>query len=157
MNRKLLMATLGILTISVIVLSGCDTKPPQPSEYTALAKCLTSKGVIFYGAYWCPHCQDQKKMFGDAMQYVKYVECDPKGPNAQPEECLNAKVEHYPTWFFPGQGSIEGARPLEELASKANCEESLPRAVTSSQQTSQNTQTATASTQQTAPLTQTQK
>ena len=28
-----------------------------------------------YGAYWCPHCQAQKKVFGESFQYVPYVEC----------------------------------------------------------------------------------
>ena len=28
-----------------------------------------------YGLYWCPHCIDQKVMFGDHFSYVTYVEC----------------------------------------------------------------------------------
>ena len=32
-----------------------------------------------YGLYWCPHCIEQKEMFGDAFHYVPYVECAIKG------------------------------------------------------------------------------
>ena len=32
-----------------------------------------------YGLYWCPHCIEQKQMFGEAFHYVPYVECAIKG------------------------------------------------------------------------------
>ena len=32
-----------------------------------------------YGLYWCPHCIEQKEMFGAAFHYVPYVECAIKG------------------------------------------------------------------------------
>jgi len=90
-------------------------------KYTEIAKCLTEKGVKFYGAYWCPHCADQKKIFGDDMKYINYVECDPKGENSKAEECKKVGVERYPTWFFPGQGLQTGVTDPKDLAIKANC------------------------------------
>ena len=83
-------------------MSGC-TAPAEGAaveELNIFAQCLTDEGMTFYGAYWCPHCQDQKEMFGDAMQYVNYVECDPGGENADPEACVAAGVEYYPTWIL---------------------------------------------------------
>ena len=35
-----------------------------PGKLDGFAQCLKDKGAIFYGAFWCPHCQNQKKMFG---------------------------------------------------------------------------------------------
>jgi len=85
-------------------------------DAVALAKYLTSKGDVFYGAYWCPHCQDQKKLFGEeAMKYVPYVECDPKGTNPQPDKCTAANVQSYPTWIINGQATT-GTKTFSELA-----------------------------------------
>lgn len=88
---------------------------------TEIAQCLTDKGVKFYGAFWCPHCHDQKELFGDAMQYIDYIECDARGENSDPEACLSANITSYPTWIFPGQERLVGARNVEELAEKASC------------------------------------
>ena len=32
-------------------------------NHDALAKCLTEKGVTFYGAFWCSHCKRQKESY----------------------------------------------------------------------------------------------
>lgn len=80
-----------------------------------LAKYMTEKGMAMYGAYWCPHCQDQKKLFGDSFKYVDYVECDAQGPNANPDECTAKGVEGYPTWIYQGQ-KYSGYQSLSALA-----------------------------------------
>lgn len=93
--------------------SGAETKDTAYIE--KLAKFMSEKGLVMYGAYWCPHCQDQKKLFGDAWQYVDYVECDEKGPNANPQECAANGITGYPTWIYNGE-KISGAKSLSELA-----------------------------------------
>lgn len=90
------------------------------SENNALAKCLTEKGAKMYGAYWCPHCNDQKTEFGSAFQYITYVECDPQGQNANPQACSDAGVGGYPTWVIDGK-KYEGAQSLDNLKSLAGC------------------------------------
>lgn len=44
-------------------------------KYDAFARCLSDRGVKMYGAYWCPHCQDQEKEFSASFEYAPYVEC----------------------------------------------------------------------------------
>lgn len=80
-----------------------------------LAKFMTLKGMVMYGAYWCSHCQSQKKIFGDAFKYVDYVECDASGPNANPDECTAQGIEGYPTWIFNGT-KYSGDKTLQELS-----------------------------------------
>ncbi|OQB05715.1 MAG: hypothetical protein BWY19_00848 [bacterium ADurb.Bin212] len=80
-----------------------------------LAKKLTEKGVVMYGAYWCSHCNNQKKMFGDAVKYIDYVECDPSGEGANPDECKANEIEGYPTWIYEGT-KYPGEMSLEKLA-----------------------------------------
>ncbi len=83
----------------------------------ALANHLTEVGAKMYGAYWCPHCHDQKQLFGrEATGKIPYVECAPDGKNAQPAVCQAVpEIEGYPTWAVNGQ-FLEGAQSLETLA-----------------------------------------
>lgn len=92
---------------------------PGAGQYDALAKCLTEKGVVMYGASWCSHCAEQKAAFGSSFQYITYVECDNGG--VQTQECRDAGVTAYPAWRINGLMSF-GARPLSELARLAGCE-----------------------------------
>lgn len=82
----------------------------------ALARHLNEVGARSFGAYWCPHCYDQKQLFGrQAAAIVNYIECDPRGSNAKPEVCREAGVRAYPTWEIDGE-IYEGTRELDELA-----------------------------------------
>lgn len=71
-------------------LSSC----PMTGDNDAFAKCLTQKGFTMYGAYWCPHCKDQKALFGDSFKYVNYVEC-----TEQTQLCTDKGVQGFPTWI----------------------------------------------------------
>ena len=81
----------------------------------ALAKHLSDVGMVMYGAFWCHFCEDQKKMFGDAWKYIDYVECDAKGENGNPDECLAQGIEGYPAWTYQGQ-KYSGAQSFDDLA-----------------------------------------
>ena len=93
----------------------------SPGKYDDFAKCLTDNGVAMYGAYWCPHCQNQKKTFGKSFDYINYVECDPRGDNARPQLCKEKGVEGYPTWEFANGDMISGELPLNELSFRSGC------------------------------------
>ncbi|MGL5510471.1 MAG: vitamin K epoxide reductase family protein [Microcoleaceae cyanobacterium] len=91
------------------------TTTSGPAEI-ALAKHLKQIGAKEYGAFWCPHCHDQKQLFGkEAFAQIDYVECDPKGVNPRPELCRAAKIEGFPTWEIKGQ-FYSGAQSLEKLS-----------------------------------------
>ncbi len=85
----------------------------------ALARHLRDKGAVMYGAYWCPHCQEQKAIFGDAAKDLPYVECDPNGVNARPDLCEKAGVKSFPTWVLGGNRR-EGVQSLQALADFSN-------------------------------------
>lgn len=75
-----------------------------------------------YGAYWCPHCLNQKEMFGKlGFAEINYVECDPRGSDAKPKLCLDKGVDSYPRWIFSDDSQFEGEVPLEKLAEKTGC------------------------------------
>ena len=93
-------------------------------RYDNFAKCLASKQTKMYGLYWCPHCLEQKEMFGKSFQYVPYTECAIKGSHDLAPACAAAGVKLFPSWQFGGNPPIEGVFPLQVLGSQTGC--SLP-------------------------------
>jgi len=92
-------------------------------KHDAFARCLTARGVKMYGAWWCPHCQDQKKEFDASFEFVPYVECGVKGDlHAEAQVCKDENIHHYPTWQFPPTGErVERIFTLEELSDRTGC------------------------------------
>ncbi|WP_414578720.1 vitamin K epoxide reductase family protein [Anabaena sp. CCY 9402-a] len=86
----------------------------------ALARHLVQVGAKEYVAYWCPHCHDQKQLFGkeayDILEenQVK-VECAADSPNSKPELCKAAQITGFPTWIINGK-PYSGVQDLSELA-----------------------------------------
>jgi uncharacterized membrane protein len=83
----------------------------------ALAKHLSKVDAKMYGAYWCPHCQDQKALFGkEAVKEMPYVECAEDGKNSQTALCQSIpEIKGFPTWQVNGE-FLEGTQTLETLA-----------------------------------------
>lgn len=94
----------------------------QPGKYDTFAQCLVDEGVKFYGAFWCPVCDDQKREFGRSAKLLPYVECSPPNRQGQFEVCTEAGVEMYPTWTFSDGEILPGLRTPEELAELTSCE-----------------------------------
>jgi len=102
------------------------TEPQPPSGWAitttsgpaeiALAEHLTTVGAKFYGAFWCPHCYEQKQLLGqEAMAKINYQECDPNGENSKPQACIDAQIQSYPSWEINGE-IYRGTQTLENLA-----------------------------------------
>jgi glutaredoxin len=81
------------------------------------AKCLTEKGAVFYGTEWCPHCNNQKAMFGDAMKNINFIDCDKES-----QACTTAGIEGYPTRVFKDGSKTPGTQEFAALAAKTGCE-----------------------------------
>src|ERR1017187_4760198 len=74
-------------------------------KYDGFARCLKDRGVKMYGAWWCPHCQEQKEKFGASFEYAPYVECGIKGDtHGEAQVCKDENIHHFPTWQFPPMG-----------------------------------------------------
>jgi uncharacterized membrane protein/glutaredoxin len=79
------------------------TRAADPT-LVALAEHLGARGAVFYGASWCPHCQQQKDLFGAAASRLPYIECSPNGPRAaRATACETAGIRNYPTWVIDGR------------------------------------------------------
>lgn len=88
----------------------------QAGELDGFAKCLAEKNITMYGADWCPHCQNEKKAFGDSFRFVPYIECPDN-----PQKCLAEGVKGYPTWILPDGRKLEGEQGLENLSRESGC------------------------------------
>lgn len=94
-------------------------------KYDSFARCLASKDAKMYGLYWCPHCAEQKEMFGASFRNVPYVECAIKDkPGELAPACKAAGVKLFPSWQFSGEQPKEGVLSLDALSDKTGC--SLP-------------------------------
>jgi uncharacterized membrane protein len=115
---KTLPAALVVILALHLQYSGVFDATPAPtdSKLVGLADYLTTVNAKFYGASWCPHCKDQKTMFGAAAARLPYVECSPEGPRG-PEApiCKTMQIVGYPTWIINGR-RYEGVLSPEDLA-----------------------------------------
>jgi uncharacterized membrane protein/glutaredoxin len=116
---------IAIAALVILVVHGTNVRQqeeeaagPEDPQVRALAEHLADKGALFYGASWCPHCQEQKRLFGASARRLPYVECNLAGPNApQASACTAAGVDSYPTWFINGRRYAVGqVLSLAELA-----------------------------------------
>ncbi|HEY2383194.1 MAG TPA: vitamin K epoxide reductase family protein [Terriglobia bacterium] len=108
-------ALIIILHLNYIGVLG-DAPKAEDLQTRALAVHLAQSGAKMYGAYWCPHCQQQKSFFGASVGRLPYVECSPNGQNApQASECQSMGIKSYPTWVINGK-KIEEVMTLKQLA-----------------------------------------
>ena len=123
MKASYLYVGLIIIIIGGLVMlrnTSSTERAERVTAYDGFAQCLTDSGAKFYGAYWCPHCQSQKRMFENSKK-LPYIECSTPDGNSQLPVCNDADVTTYPTWIFADGSRLEGERSLSELGEKTNC------------------------------------
>jgi len=93
-----------------------------PEQLTGLANCLTGKEVRFFGTAECPWCIRQKELFGEAAEFLPYIECTPGIATEQEiTMCEEANVGGVPDWRFPGQEPVTGMQSIERIAELSGC------------------------------------
>jgi len=132
MKKGTLIFWLVVLALVVAGIGSSFTLNAGPGKLDSFAQCLKDKGVIFYGAFWCPHCQATKRMFGKSEALLPYVECSTPDGQGQTQICKDKNITGYPTWVFPLASTtagtnatstiLTGERTLEELATASGCQ-----------------------------------
>jgi hypothetical protein len=99
------------------------------SKYDNFAQCIVDSGAKMYSAWWCPHCQEQKKLFGKSFDIIEnaglHVECSPGGTRSFSQFCRDAGITGTPTWKFADGTDAGGRLALNVLAERTNCQEAL--------------------------------
>ncbi|MBU1975479.1 MAG: hypothetical protein KKG59_03685 [Nanoarchaeota archaeon] len=109
---------IGLIVIIAIVSIASISFPKGdgPEEKELLAKCLTEKGYKLAGTSWCGHCKNQRDMFGEALQFIDYHDCDDEA-----EWCQEMGVKAYPTWISPLGTATAGVKDFDLLRQISEC------------------------------------
>src|SRR5438128_12185038 len=86
-----------LLVVAAFALAAYLGFRKRASRLDAFAQCLSAKQAKMYGAYWCPHCADQKEIFGRSFRYISYVECGVPGSRDEVKLCVDVGVDHFLT------------------------------------------------------------
>jgi len=123
-SKPLVIALLVILAVIVVVYAiyAYTNKTNQPGQLDEFATCLKDKGAVFYGAFWCTHCQDEKRLFGNSEKLLPYVECSTPDGQSQTKVCVDNNITAYPTWVFADGTRQTGALSLQQLADQTDCQ-----------------------------------
>lgn len=131
MNKQTLTSIIVIavaLIGGLIILQSASNKEAnEPGQYDALASCIAESSATFYGAFWCPHCNNQKKAFGKSEKLLPYIECSTPSGDGQTQVCIDAEIQSYPTWKFADGTILTGEVSLSDLATKTGCEATIPQ------------------------------
>jgi len=113
-TKHWIITSIVILVLIILILNPFKNNS-KPGEYDAFAQCLADSGLVMYGTEWCPHCQNQKEMFGKSFKFVNYIDCDKNR-----ETCLIKGIQGYPTWKINDE-SYTGTQQLETLSEITGC------------------------------------
>ena len=112
----------GLALVAVFVSGGLHAwqsgwlLPPENPRLQGLAEHLEETGAKYYGAFWCPNCQDQRNLFGRSADRLPYVECSPSGRGGPvASACVFNDISGYPTWIIDGE-RYQRVLTLDELA-----------------------------------------
>lgn len=110
------------MALAFVVALAFIPKTSVEGNYDEFAQCIADSGATFYGAFWCPHCLEQKELFGASQKNLPYVECSTPDRRGQLQVCIDAGIQSYPTWEFADGERQTGVVSLEMLAEKTSCE-----------------------------------
>lgn len=124
-----LTATGSLVLVLALHLHYTGAWGPTPTaenpKLRALAIHLGQADAKFYGAFWCPHCKEQKQMFEASAHRLPYIECSPDGRyRPQNPTCRQMAIRVYPTWIINGR-RYDGKLTLQELATHSGFTEDL--------------------------------
>ena len=127
MKEQYIYVALVLIVVGGLVLVKLHSNPTTKQTTTTpessidiFAQCLTDAGIKFYGAFWCPHCQAQKKLF-EQSKFLPYVECSTPDGKGQTQECIDRGIKTYPTWITKDGTWLDGEQNFDTLAEKTGC------------------------------------
>jgi len=122
--KKTISILIGLIIIAgivIIAVTAGDKTQKEPTENEVFAQCIADSGATFFGAFWCPHCINQKDAFGKkATKLLPYQECSTAN-RQQNSLCQKEEIESYPTWEFTDGSRMSGELSFVELAENTGC------------------------------------
>ena len=121
MKKLIVLSCFFLIAFGIGTLVYYTYTTTEPGRYDSFAQCLADNGAVFYGAFWCSHCQNQKAAFGKSVKYLPYVECSTLDGKGQIPLCKEKGIEGYPTWEFADGSRESGEVSFAKLAEKTGC------------------------------------
>ncbi len=121
MSKGIIVFWLVLIAIIVAGVGASLVASSRPGQLDSFAQCLTDKGAVFYGAFWCPHCQATKRLFGASAKLLPYVECSTPDGREQLPACKDKGIATYPTWVFADGATLTGELTVQQLADASGC------------------------------------
>ncbi|MDO8552029.1 MAG: thioredoxin domain-containing protein [bacterium] len=127
MKKGVIIFWVVVLVLVVVGIGASVVVNSGPGKLDNFARCLKDSGTVYYGAFWCPHCQATNKLFGKSKPLLPYVECSTPDGKGQTQICKDKNITGYPTWIFPATSTtatstiLTGERTLQELATASGC------------------------------------
>jgi len=115
MSKAFFAVVVGLMVAMIIAILLSPGENAN-GKWDAFAKCITDRGATMYGSPSCAHCLNEKRAFGDSFRYIQYVDC-----SVDPEKCIAAKIDGYPTWIFGDGRRFEGEQGLKKLSEESGC------------------------------------
>lgn len=126
MKKLFIHSYLFLFVLGTVFLVSCqksDINNSNTPYLDSFASCIADSGAKLYAAFWCPHCNEQKKMFGNSWKNIEsrvYVECS-KPDRTQTEVCRQLNIRAYPTWKFADGSELIGKQDFSALSQKTGC------------------------------------
>jgi len=106
-NWVIIVAILGIAFFII-------SKPaPAPQTEEEAAICIGEKSLL-YVQLGCPHCEDQKELFGEYYKHLNVIDCF-----YERDKC--SAISATPTWVI-GFKELQGVQSIETLMKETGCE-----------------------------------
>ena len=118
LNIAIILIVLGGI-VTVIYSSKTDS---EDINKKSIVQCIKENGSTFYGAFWCPHCAEQKEILGRRKNNYNYIECSTPDSKDTTQICKDETIQNYPTWKFENDPRVcRGVTPLRVLANITGC------------------------------------
>lgn len=120
MNKSAIIIVIVVIGLLVGIGMYSGQSSEVRAELETFNQCLTDSGATFYGAFWCPHCNEQKALLGNTAN-IPYEECSTPDRRGQLDVCIEAEIASYPTWDFANGERLTGVQQLATLAAQTGC------------------------------------
>jgi hypothetical protein len=110
-----ILAIIGFYALGPMITGESVVPNGGNDDLEEFAKCLTESGVVMYGTKYCGHCSNQKESFGDAFEFVNYVEC-----TENRDLCVAKNIMSVPAWEIDGEFYV-GEQKFGTLSNLSGC------------------------------------
>jgi len=113
-NKSRLITLAIFIGIAAIIFFSLTSEPKVELTDEQVAICIGEKATLYVNL-GCPHCESQKKAFGENVKHLKVFDCYYYG-----DLCKEEEIRAYPTWKIENK-QVLGRQSIENLRVLTGC------------------------------------